>query len=91
MAAKARLSLGKCQGTACGPVPSAKCVRAAVTFSVPQPSHASGQGQWNHHMTFPMGKLSPTTYLWKSLVFRLGEGGVWPSVYAKEQIGDCCQ
>lgn len=66
---------GEMSGIACGAVPSAKCVRVAVTFSVPQSSRASGQGQWNHHMTFPMGKLSPTAFLWKSLVFRLGEEG----------------
>lgn len=66
---------GEMSGTACGAVPSAKCVWVAVTFSVPQSSHASGQGQWNHHMTFPMGKLSPTAFLWKSLVFGLGEEG----------------
>lgn len=79
---------GQMSGTVCGPVPSAKCVRVAVTFSVPQSSRASGQGHWNHHMAFPMGKLSPTAFLWRSLVFKLGEEG---SLALCVQIGDSCQ
>lgn len=36
---------------------------------------SGGQGQWYHCMTFPKGKLSPTAFLWKSLVFRRREEG----------------
>lgn len=66
---------GKVPGAARRPVPSGERSRAAVTFGVLWPSSASGQGEWHHCVTFPRGKLSPTAYLWKSLVFRLGEEG----------------